>query len=126
MYIYIYIQYIYIHNIYIYIHNIYNVYNIYNIYILHIFCTSNLPPAEHCHVFFLIIYLQFSQRKNVLFIAYGGGLHAIDGKSVYLVMPDRFGREGGVSAVPWRFSAPCAALTTEKDGQYSYNYPLVI
>lgn len=26
------------------------------------------------------------------------GLHAIDGKSVYLVMPDRFGREGGVSA----------------------------
>ena len=32
----------------------------------------------------------------------GRGYHKIEGKSVYLVMPDRFDRVGGHSAVPWR------------------------
>ena len=125
LYIHIYIQYIYIHIYTIYILYIFTIYIIYiyiytiHIYIyiwilyiyIYIYIWIQSPPAENCNVFFKLIYLQFSQRKN-MFIACLAGLHAIDGKSVYLVMPDRFGREGGVSAVPCRNRAgPCAALT---------------
>ena len=71
----VYIYNIYIYTIYIYIYTIYTMYTIYTIYIyiLHIFCTSNLPPAEHCHVFFLKKYLPavFTKKKRVVHRIWG-------------------------------------------------------